>query len=108
MASSTAANGAKPRLYLFTFLLCLWAVAICGRLIYLQVIEYGDFVQRAARQQQRTVDVEPRRGIIYDRNGQELAMSVMVVDDAASRLYVDGALLLSCRTLHEVAILNNL
>jgi cell division protein FtsI (penicillin-binding protein 3) len=78
MASSTAANGAKPRLYIFTILLCLWAVAICGRLIYLQVIQYGDFVQRAARQQQRTIDVSARRGIIYDRNGQELAMSVMV------------------------------
>ena len=78
MASSTAANGAKPRLYLFTFLLCLWATAICGRLIYLQAVQYGDFVQRAARQQQRTVDVSPRRGIIYDRNGQELAMSVQV------------------------------
>ena len=53
-------------------------MAICGRLVYLQVIQYGDFVQRAARQQQRTIDVSARRGIIYDRNGQELAMSVMV------------------------------
>jgi cell division protein FtsI (penicillin-binding protein 3) len=78
MASSTAANGAKPRLYIFTILLCLWAAAICGRLVYLQVIQYGEFVQRAARQQQRTVDLSARRGIIYDRNGQELAMSVMV------------------------------
>ncbi len=78
MASSTAANGAKPRLYLFTILLCIWAVAICGRLVYLQIFQYGEFVQRAARQQQRTVDVSPRRGMIYDRNGQELAMSVMV------------------------------
>ena len=78
MASSTAANGAKPRLYIFTIFICLWAVGICGRLVYLQIIQYGDFVQRAARQQQRTVDVSPRRGIIYDRNGQELAMSVNV------------------------------
>jgi cell division protein FtsI (penicillin-binding protein 3) len=78
MASSIAANGAKPRLYLFTFFLGLWAVGICGRLIYLQIIQYGDFTQRAAKQQQRTVDVTPRRGIIYDRNGQEMAMSVMV------------------------------
>ncbi|MGE5113439.1 MAG: penicillin-binding protein, partial [Acidobacteriaceae bacterium] len=78
MASSTAANGAKPRLYFFVFFLSLWAVAICARLIYLQIVQYGEFVQRAERQQQRTVDVAARRGVIYDRNGQELAMSVMV------------------------------
>ncbi len=78
MASSSAANGAKPRLYVFTAILLFWVAAICCRLVYLQVFKYGDFVQRAARQQQRTVDVSPRRGIIYDRNGQELAMSVMV------------------------------
>lgn len=78
MASTTASNGAKPRLFLFTGFLLLWAVAICGRLVYLQIVRYGEFVQRASRQQQRTIDVTPRRGIIYDRNGQELAMSVMV------------------------------
>ncbi len=78
MASSTAQNGAKPRLYIFTAVLALWVAGICGRLVYLQVIKYGDFVQRASRQQQRTIDVTPSRGIIYDRNGQELAMSLMV------------------------------
>lgn len=78
MASSNAQNGAKPRLYIFTAILVLWVAGICGRLIYLQIIKYGDFVQRAARQQQRTIDVTPSRGIIYDRNGQELAMSMMV------------------------------
>ncbi|MDT8067123.1 MAG: penicillin-binding protein [Terriglobia bacterium] len=78
MASTTAANGAKPRLYLFVIFLCFWAVAICGRLVYLQIFQYGFFVDRAERQQQRTVDVAPRRGVIYDRNGQELAMSIMV------------------------------
>jgi len=53
-------------------------LVICGRLVYLQIFSYGDFVQRAARQQQRTIDVAPSRGIIYDRNGHELAMSVAV------------------------------
>ena len=78
MASSAAQNGAKPRLYIFTAILVLWVAGICGRLTYLQIIKYGDFVQRAARQQQRTIDVTPSRGVIYDRNGQELAMSLMV------------------------------
>jgi len=44
----------------------------------MQVVHYGDWVQRALRQQSRTITVEPRRGNIYDRNGSELAMSIDV------------------------------
>jgi cell division protein FtsI (penicillin-binding protein 3) len=46
--------------------------------VVLQVLHYGEWVQRAQRQQQRTVEISPQRGIIYDRNGQELAMTVQV------------------------------
>jgi cell division protein FtsI/penicillin-binding protein 2 len=66
------------RLYVLGGILLLWCTAICLRLVYLQVIRYGDFESRAQRQQQRTIEVAPRRGIIYDRNGHELAMSVQV------------------------------
>jgi cell division protein FtsI (penicillin-binding protein 3) len=52
--------------------------AVIFRLVELQVVKYGEFQQRASKQQQRTIDVSPRRGIIYDRNGHELAMSVNV------------------------------
>ena len=51
---------------------------IVARLTWLQVLHYGEWVQRAQRQQQRTVEISPQRGIIYDRNGQELAMTVQV------------------------------
>ena len=40
-------------------------------------MHYKDFVDRAARQQQRTFEVAPRRGILYDRNLHELAMTVL-------------------------------
>jgi len=53
-------------------------LAISARLVYLQVFERDAFVLRAARQQLRSIEVSPQRGIIYDRNGQELAMSVLV------------------------------
>jgi len=46
--------------------------------MWLQVIRHGDFVERAAKQQQRTFEVAPRRGVLYDRNLQELAMTVLV------------------------------
>jgi cell division protein FtsI (penicillin-binding protein 3) len=53
-------------------------VAICGRLVWLQIAQYGFLTQKAARQQQRAIEVAPPRGIIYDRKGRELAMSIQV------------------------------
>ncbi|HTD97028.1 MAG TPA: penicillin-binding protein, partial [Edaphobacter sp.] len=48
------------------------------RLVWLQVFRHGDFVERAAKQQQRTFEVAPRRGVLYDRNLRELAVTVQV------------------------------
>jgi cell division protein FtsI (penicillin-binding protein 3) len=59
-------------------LLCLWLLAICVRLVYLQIFCYGDFERRAQHQQQRSFDLSPKRGVIYDRAGRELAMSIQV------------------------------
>ena len=76
--ASIPRNGANKRICLLGAILLLWAGAICLRLVYLQVFRYGDFEQRAQRQQQRTTEVAAKRGIIYDRAGRELAMSVAV------------------------------
>jgi cell division protein FtsI/penicillin-binding protein 2 len=51
---------------------------ICGRLIYLQIFRYGSFVKQAEHQQQREIPLSAKRGVIYDRAGHELAMSVLV------------------------------
>lgn len=78
MAGKTNGNGSGQRLYILGGLLFLWIVAVGLRLVYLQVFQYGELLQRAQRQQQRTIEVAPRRGVIYDRNGRELAMSATV------------------------------
>jgi len=57
---------------------CLWTGLIGLRLVWLQVVRHGEFVHRAAMQQQRTFEVAPRRGVLYDRNLRELAMTVLV------------------------------
>jgi cell division protein FtsI (penicillin-binding protein 3) len=63
-------------------LICLffltWAILIATRLFWLQVVHHGEFMERARQQQQRTFDVAPRRGVLYDRNLRELAMTVQV------------------------------
>ena len=78
MAADTSPIGARFRLYALSGLLCLWLLAICLRLVYLQIFCYGDFQHRAQHQQQRSFDLSPKRGIIYDRAGRELAMSIQV------------------------------
>ena len=75
---ATARNRTNLRLYLLSAVFVLWCSAICFRLVYLQIFRYGSFQQRAQHQQQRTEEVSARRGIIYDRQGHELAMSINV------------------------------
>jgi cell division protein FtsI/penicillin-binding protein 2 len=78
VAANTSSSGARFRLYALSGLLCFWLLAICVRLVYLQVFCYGDFERRAQHQQQRSFDLSPKRGVIYDRAGRELAMSIQV------------------------------
>src|SRR5262249_27105813 len=78
MVAQDSRNTPRARLASFAAFLFLWVLAIGLRLIWLQLVQYGDFNQRAARQQQRSVDVTAARGVIYDRNGHELAMTIAV------------------------------
>jgi len=78
VAASSARNSSNLRLYALAGVLVFWCCVIALRLIYLQVFRYGTFEQRAQHQQQRTEEVSAPRGIIFDRNGQELAMSINV------------------------------
>jgi penicillin-binding protein 2 len=75
--AQSAPNG-NMRLFILAGFLAFWFLVICARLVWLQVVDYGDYTQRAARQQQRSIDVSPVRGNIYDRRGNELAMTVPV------------------------------
>jgi cell division protein FtsI (penicillin-binding protein 3) len=70
--------GKNARLYLLGTMFLFWCVAICGRLVYLQIFRYGGFVKQAEHQQQREIPLSAKRGVIYDRAGHELAMSVLV------------------------------
>jgi len=67
----------RLRFLQITSFFIFWAVVICGRLFWLQVVRHPEFMARAAREQQRTFEVAPRRGILYDRNLHELAMTVL-------------------------------
>jgi cell division protein FtsI (penicillin-binding protein 3) len=66
------------RIYALIVVMALWGCVIGVRLMFLQVVHSAYYKKRAERQQQRPIEVSPRRGIIYDRNGSELAISTKV------------------------------
>src|SRR3984893_8390742 len=71
-------NRAHVRLLIVAGVALLWITAVFGRLSYLQLLRHSDYLARAQRQQQRTIEITPKRGVIYDRNMRALAMSVPV------------------------------
>lgn len=80
--SRATAPRVAPLNYRRFWLICgfflFWALVIGGRMFWLMLVDHHDYVERAEKQQQRTFEVAPRRGILYDRNLQELAMTVQV------------------------------
>src|SRR5580692_11053349 len=78
MASADSTPGKNRRLYFLGAGLVLLCALICVRLVDLQIFSYGKFVKQAGHQQQRAIPLDAKRGVIYDRAGRELAMSVLV------------------------------
>jgi len=64
-------------------ILCL--AVIVGRFFQLQVLQHGTWIAAAASMQERTVELPPRRGTLFDRDGEILA-----VDVEAKAIAVDG------------------
>jgi cell division protein FtsI (penicillin-binding protein 3) len=54
----------------------IWMGAVLARLGYLQLFCYSDYFAKAQHQQQRTFEISPMRGDIYDRKGRQLATSI--------------------------------
>jgi cell division protein FtsI (penicillin-binding protein 3) len=68
----------NPRLrWLVVWVLAIaWMAVVIGRLSYLQLYSYSEYLAKAQRQQQRIFEISPMRGTIYDRKGHELAVSL--------------------------------
>ena len=69
---------ATRRVYVLARLAFAWAVLIVGRLIWLQIVQHGEFQRLAQQQQEKVVELQAPRGAIVDRLGQRLAMSLPV------------------------------
>ncbi|MEE0776584.1 MAG: penicillin-binding transpeptidase domain-containing protein [Bacillota bacterium] len=64
----------KRLLVVYVMVFAVFAVLI-GRLFYMQIIKGEAYTARAENNITRTVELEARRGVIYDKNGNILASS---------------------------------
>jgi cell division protein FtsI (penicillin-binding protein 3) len=69
-------RGFRPRVAFVVGLLALGGLVLAGRAVDLQVVQHERLAALAQRQFQRTIRLDGRRGPIYDRFGDPLAMSV--------------------------------
>jgi cell division protein FtsI (penicillin-binding protein 3) len=76
--AASAGEQTTRRLLIVAGFALFWIAAVFGRLAYLQLVRHSEYLSRAQRQQQRTIEITPKRGVIYDRNMHPLAMSVPV------------------------------
>jgi len=53
-----------------------WAAVIVARLVYIQIVHHAEYQKLAQQQQQQMVELQAPRGMILDRCGQRLAMSL--------------------------------
>ena len=74
--SSTAQAIDSNRAFIPVLIFAALALIVFFRLFYLQVIVAGEYSQQAEEARLVSVDVDARRGTIYDRNGSVLAISV--------------------------------
>lgn len=66
----------RKRIVFFLCVVCLVMMGLTGRLVFLQYFKSPWLAENATDQRVREIPVEAKRGIIFDRNGRELAVSV--------------------------------
>jgi cell division protein FtsI (penicillin-binding protein 3) len=90
------------RLLVCAAFLGLWTAGIEARLVYLQVIDHGELMLRADKQQMRTLVPPAKRGEIFDRKGRVLAYSVDADTVAAVPTEIDDPAEVAAELCHAL------
>lgn len=69
-------NKSKKNLIIILLLVFVCMLALCLRLGWLQIVRGDELSDKAVEQQTRDTPIEAERGVIYDTNGNKLAISV--------------------------------
>jgi len=74
---SPTTNRNKRRLVFVFIVSCILCVGLAFRVGWIQVVASERYAKMAVEQQTRDVPIPAKRGVIYDRNGKELAISAV-------------------------------
>ena len=103
----------KYRIIIGFIILILLCVII--RLVYIQIIDTERYTIRAASQHQSRIELQPQRGIIYDRNGFVLASNIKSTSIAVDPTVLKkenkdtiAALIEKCLGISKESILNKI
>ena len=69
-------NNSKRNLILILGIVFAFLLLLVVRLGWIQIVKGSTYSEKAVEQQTRDTPIEAERGTIYDRNGNELAVSV--------------------------------
>lgn len=70
-------RGERRRVIIVFFSFMAWVILILGVLVKLQVFNYGKYTQKIRNQTNRIFSLHPKRGTIYDKHGDILAISIL-------------------------------
>ncbi len=87
----------KRRIAIGFFIIALLLIILTFRVAWIQIVNAQEYTQKAISQQTKDTVIEPKRGVIYDRNGKELATST-----TCYTLWVRPAQFTSERTDEEI------
>lgn len=77
MRTKQTAKTSGNRILIIAFVLVAWMLTIIGRMYWLQVVKHDHYLSRAKENQQAQYETMATRGAILDRNGKDLALSVI-------------------------------
>lgn len=66
------------RLPIIVVMLVTCVIVLTARLFYLQIVQHQQLTGLALKQQERTIEIQPTRGGIFDRHGRPLALNRQV------------------------------
>lgn len=73
---TSPSNASKKRLLVAFIIVIIISFALIIRLGYIQIVKGEELKKGALEQWTKGIEIKAKRGVIYDRNGKELAISV--------------------------------